>query len=152
MGAALDCTEVDWATVAARSTGVDPVPARVRIAAGLSFVQGVVNVFAGVSYWYLIGRPQISWWLTAVGAVVGAVFILVGIQLLRLRRWALIAGRVLAVFALFGAASTLTGTSAQHAGILLVTALRVLLGVAIGIALFMPGTDRAFAPQPATPQ
>jgi hypothetical protein len=134
--------------VAEHSTDVGRVPAPVRLAAGLCFAQAAVNVFAGVSYWYLIGRPQISWWLAAVSALVGAVFVLTGIQLLRLRRGALIAGRVLTVLAVFGALSTLNGSSAQHLGIVLVTALRVLLGVGIAIALFIPGTSVAFEPQP----
>ena len=131
-----------------KSPSVARVPGQVRIAAGLWFAQAVVNVFAGAGYWYLVGRPQNSWWLTASGALVGAVFVLTGIQLLRLRRWALIAGRVLVALTLVGAISTLTGSSAQHIGIVLVTALRILLGVGIAIALFVPGTARVFGPTP----
>ena len=131
-----------------KSPGLARVPRQVRIAAGLWFAQAVVNVFGGAGYWYLVGRPQISWWLTASGALVGAVFVLTGIQLLRLRRWALIFGRLLVALIVVAAISTLTGSSAQHIGIVLVTALRILLGVGIAIALFVPGTARVFGPTP----
>jgi hypothetical protein len=111
----------------------------------------VAGIVAGALYWILIGHAIISWPFFVVLLAFAALFFWIGVKLLQLRYWALIAGRILAVWT--GVSNLALLSSGRFAvGPPVLTILRlaqVALALAIAIALFLPGVSNAIKkPQP----
>jgi len=116
---------------------------------GISVASAFFNLYAslglvwGFSYWYLIGKPHLSWPLVAFYVVVAVLYIWVGRNLHR-GTSVLWIGRILGVFAVFGGLTSLGNRSlvTSHPGILALVIARVVVGVIITIALFLPGVGK----------
>src|ERR1700687_4363900 len=73
-------------------------PRAVRIASALFVAYAVLGIIAGLLYWLLRGHSAISWQFIVLLLAIAAVYFVIGVQLLRLRYWALIAARILALW------------------------------------------------------
>jgi hypothetical protein len=111
----------------------------------------VLGVIAGLLYWLLRGHSPISWQFLVLLLAFAALFFVIGIKLLQLRYWALIAGRILA---LYSAASyvllLVTGRFAvTHPVLTVVTVAQFAVILATAVSLFFPGVSEAFKQQAA---
>jgi hypothetical protein len=126
------------------------MPAAVRVASALYLLYGVLGVITGLLYRLLRGHSPISWQFLGL-LLFTALFFVIGIKLLQLRYWALIAGRILALW--FAASYVLllaTGRFAVSRPVLtVVTVAQFAVILATAVSLFIPGVSEAFKQQAA---
>lgn len=119
------------------------MPFGIKIAAAFFYVYAAVGLVWGFSYWYLIGKPRLSWPLVAFYLVVAILYVWVGRNLHR-GTTVLWMGRILGVLAVLGGLTSLGNHSlvASHPGILALVIARVVIGLVITVALFLPGAGK----------
>jgi hypothetical protein len=120
------------------------MPFGVKVASASFYVYAAVGLVWGFGYWYLIGKPHISWPLVGFYLVVGIIYVWVGRNLHR-GTTVLWVGRILGVLAVLGGLSSLGNQSfvTNHPGILVLMIARLVIGVVITTSLFLPGVGRA---------
>jgi hypothetical protein len=106
---------------------------------------GVLGVICGVLYWLLRGHTPISWQLIVLLLAFAALFFVIGVKLLQLQYWALIAGRILALW--FAASYVLllaTGRFAVTPPVLtLARVAQFIVAIALAITVFLPAVSKA---------
>jgi hypothetical protein len=116
----------------------------IQVASAFFFIYAAISLVWGFSYWYLIGKPQILWYIVAFYVVVGILYVWVGRNLHR-GITVIWIGRILGVVAVLGSLSSISNHSlvTNHPGILALLIARLVIGVVITIALFLPGVGKA---------
>lgn len=120
------------------------MPLGIKIAAALFYVYAAVGLVWGFSYWYLIGKPHLSWPLVAFYLVVAILYVWVGRNLHR-GTTVLWMGRIPGVLAVLGGLTSLRNHSTSHPGILALVIARVVIGLVITVGLFLTGAGKGAA-------
>ena len=128
------------------------MPLGIKVASTFFFVYAAVGLIWGLSYWYLIGQPHISWPLAGFYLVVALLFVWVGRNLQR-GRTVLWIGRILGVLAILGGFNAIGRSSLvmNHPGIRVLLIAKLAIGVVITISLSLTGGRRQ-GPHPTLPR
>ncbi len=125
------------------------MPLPVRVASALFMVNGVIGMIVAA----LNVLRGSSWGSLIVPLLLSALNFLIGVKLLQLRYWALIAGRLVALSGVVGFIGlVLTGRLADASSIVTLQRLAaIIITMAIAITIFLPGVGKAF-PTPNKPE
>lgn len=110
----------------------------VKFSSALFVVYGVIGLIVGVAYWLLIGH--VSWTFFLPLLFVTAIFLAVGVKLFQLRYWAMIAGRLLALWLVVSylALAAVGRFAAGHPLLTLGRVAQLVTASAIAITIFLP--------------
>jgi hypothetical protein len=115
----------------------------IKIASVFFYIYAAISLVWGFSYWYLVGRPHISWPLVGIYLVIALVYVWVG-RNLRRGTTVLWIGRILGVLAVLGGLSSLGNNSVftNHPGVMVLVIARLVIGLVITISLVLPAVGK----------
>ena len=118
------------------------MPLAVRVSSTVLVVYGVLGLVVGVACWLLIGH--VSWTFFVPLLFVTAIFLAVGVKLFQLRYWAMIAGRLLALWLLVSYLALLAVGRfvAGHPLLTLGRVTQLITAIAIAITIFLPAVSK----------
>jgi hypothetical protein len=112
---------------------------------------GVLGVIAGLTY-LLLGGP-VSWTFFVLLPLFTAIYLGIGVKLLQLHYWALIAGRLLGLWLVVSSVTQVVFGSigAGPAVLTLAKVAQFIVGIALAITVFLPAVRKAIKrPQGST--
>ena len=127
------------------------MPSAVRVSSSLLVVYGVLYLGVGVADWLLIG--PVSWTFFVPLLLITTMFLAVGFKLFQLRYWAMIAGRLLALWLVIGylALIAIGRFAAGHPVLTFARVAQLMTAIAIAITVFLPAVSNAIKrPQGST--
>ena len=104
---------------------------------------GLVGIIAAALNWFLRGFPGSA---LALGLLVSALYFFIGIKLLQLRYWALVAGRILALWSAAGWIALIATTRRLPNGPPVVSLVRladIVISAAIVMTIFLPSISKS---------
>jgi hypothetical protein len=131
---------------------VRQLPSAVRVSSTLLVAYGLLSLLVGLADWLLIG--PVSWIFFVALLLVTTMFLAVGVKLLQLRYWAMLAGRLLALWLVVGYLALIaTGRFAVISPVLtLARVTQFIVAIALAIAVFLPAVSKAIKRPPDATQ